>query len=339
MKTREITCEYQPYLSEAPVAPEQLHRQACSNDEATMAAWMHTWISNIKTNKENFGSFSDKGLGKLFGLYLHRPVIIAGSGPSLKFNVKDLKERNGIPLVSCLHNFHYFEDNEIDVDFYVSLDAGDLPIDEVSEGGNKTETEYWDLTKNRTLLAFIGTHPTLLKKWQGKIYFFNAPVPSDEYRQRSEEIEVFNTHVSNGGNVLGACLYITKVFFGAGAIIFTGADFSFGYDKKFHSWDSKYDAKMGRCLSTTDVFGNRVLTWQSYHNFKGWFDGICMKVPGVYFNCTEGGTLGAYPQGNLRDIRQMDLKDCISMYNMSDMVKEQAVNPSVVGDASRTILF
>jgi hypothetical protein len=339
MRTREITCDYQPYISQPPVTPDALHRQACSNDEVTMAAWMDKWLANIRANKKKFSNFSDHSLGKYFGVYLHRPVIIAGSGPSLKYNIDDLKDRKGIPLISCLHNFHYFEDRGIDVDFYVSLDAGHLPIEEVSEGGEKTEAEYWELTKGKKLLAFIGTHPELLEKWQGEVCFFNAPVPSQVYQDEVAKIEVFNTHVSNGGNVLGACLYISKAFLGAGAVIFTGADFSFGYDRKFHSWDSKYDAKMGACIPAVDVFGNKVLTWQSYQNFKGWFDSICIRVPGVWINCTEGGTLGAYRDGNISNIRQMDLKECVEMYSMSELLKEQATDPTNNGEAGKRVLF
>lgn len=327
MRTREIACDYSPYIMQLPVAKDSLYKKACTNDDATIKVWSDTWINNIRENKANFGDFKSKSLANLFGIYLHRPVIVAGSGPSLKYNIEELKDTKGIPIVSCLHNFHYFEDNGVVVDFYVSLDAGHLPIEEVSEGGSKTEEEYWALTKERTLLAYIGTNPELLKKWQGEVYFFNALIPDDEYRKKTDEIEKFNIWVSNGGNVLGACLYISKAFFGSGATIFVGADFSFGYDKKFHSWDSKYDKNMGMCIPVTDVFGNRVATWQSYNNFKAWFDWVCTRVPGVWINATEGGTLGAFPEGNIIDIRQMDLSKVKEMYSMSDKLKDHILDP------------
>lgn len=325
---REIACVYQPYITSAPQSPKEMHGQACSNDDVTIKRWKEEWLSNIQANKKHFGSFASVSLGNLFGKYLYRPIIVAGSGPSLKFNVKELKNRREIPLVSCLHNFHFFEDNGCPADYYVSLDAGAVTMDEVSEGGNRTEDEYWELTKDRTLLAFIGSHPDLLKRWKGKIYLFNAPVPDEDYKKRLSEIEVFNVWVGSGGNVLGACLYISKGVFGAGASIFVGADFSFGYDRKFHSWSSKYDADLGICVPAWDVFGTRVPTWQSYFNFKTWFDYISMQIPGVYINCTEGGCLGSYEYGNLHTIKQMDLRDCLDMYHMIDHIKEQTLNPA-----------
>lgn len=338
MRTREIVCEYQPYITELPVSPQQMHQQACSNDGITIERWRDIWLSNIRENKTNFGSFKDHSLGNLFGKHRYLPVISAGAGPSLKFNVGELKNKGAIPLVSCLHNFHFLEDHGVPADYYVSLDAGPVTIEEVAEGGTRSEEEYWELTKERTLLAFIGSHPDLLKKWRGKIYFFNAPVPDQKYQEALDKIEVFNVWIGNGGNVLGACLYISKAIFGAGANIYIGADFSFGYDHRFHSWDSKYDKNMGHCVKAVDVFGNPVLSWQSYINFREWFVYVSRQVPGVYINATEGGCLGSYPQGNLHTIKQMDLKAVLDMYNMLDHVKDQVMNPDQIGK-DKILLF
>lgn len=327
-RKREIVCEYQPYfVPQAFASAGDQHRQACSNDGVTIERWRDVWLSNIRANKAHFGSFKEHSLGNLFGKYRYQPMILAGAGPSLKFNVHELKKRGSIPLISCLHNFHFLEDNDVPADYYVSLDAGPVTIEEVTEGGGKSGDEYWEITKGRTLLAFIGTHPDLLKKWRGKIYLYNAPVPDDTYEKELDKIEVFNVWVGSGGNVLGACLYISKAIFGAGASIFVGADFSFGYDRRFHSWDSKYDKNMGHCVRAVDVFGNPVLSWQSYINFREWFVYVSRQVPGVYINATEGGCLGSYPEGNLHTIKQMDLKAAIDMFNMCDHLKDQILNP------------
>lgn len=339
VKKREIVLDYQPLIFQPPKPKGELYRQACSNDATTIEHWRETWLKNIRSNHENFGPFKDKSVGNLFGKHRGQPVIIAGSGPSLKFNGHELKNRGFIPLVSCLHNFHYFEDLGVEPDYYVSLDAGDVTVEEVSEGGTKTPEEYWDITEHRTLIAFTGSSPELLKKWRGPIYFFAAPIPDEKFQEEVDEIEPFHSNVSNGGNVLGACLYISKAYLAAGAIIFTGADFSFGYDRRFHAWDSKYDDKMGQCVPLTDIFGVKVPTWPTYSNFKGWFDWVTMHVPGIYINASEGGCLGSYPEGNLNSLRYMDLSQVIDMYNMSDKIKEQAINPSVGGIEGKKILF
>jgi hypothetical protein len=294
----------------------------------TVNHWAQIWLKNIKANKERFGSFKEHGMGKLWGSLAHKPCIVAGAGPSLKVNGALLKDRKGVTLISCLHNFHYFEDNDVPVDYYVTLDAGPVVMEEVSEGGTKTAEEYWERTKDKKLLAFIGTDPKLFDLWKGEVYFFNAPVPDPAYMAQLDSIESFGTYVSSGGNVLGACMYIAKGVMGANPIAFVGADFAFSYEKKFHAWDSKYDASLGYVIKAVDIYGNKVLTWQSYANFKNWFDWVAVKIPGIYINCTEGGTFGSYPDGNIMAVKQMELSQFIHMYNLHEELKKQCEDPA-----------
>lgn len=334
--TREIRLEFQPYFDLPPQRQGGLYGQACSNDAVTVQSWRPTWLKNVKANKAKFGSFAEHGVGKLFGAHRYSPVIVVGSGPSLKHNAPGLHARAGIPVVSCLHNFHYLEDLGAPADYYVTLDAGPVTVEEVSEGGSKSADEYWALTKERTLIAYIGTDPELLARWQGKVYFFNCPLPDERLMNELEEIERFRTFLSTGGNVLGAATYFSKGILGASALVFLGADFSFSYTEKFHGWDSKYDADIGQCIRLTDVFGNKVKTWQSYANFKAWFDWLAEHVPGVYINASEGGCFGSYPEGNIRSVRQMTLASALRMFQMSDEVREQCENPAT---EQRKILF
>lgn len=327
VRIKEIICDYQPYIDHPPVARASLYGQASSNDGATVNLWRDIWLKNAAANHATHGPFKGRGIGKLFGRFRNLPALVVGSGPSLKDNAKELLKNQGIPVISCLHNFHFLEDLGVKVDFYVSLDAGKVTIEEVGEGGDGKK-DYWALTKGRTLLAHIATDPGLLAKWQGEILFFNCPIPDPKLIEEMDAIEVFNTFVSTGGNVLGASLYIAKAILGCNPIALLGANFAFSYTDKFHGWDSKYDKDLGHYLRTTDVFGNCVKTWQSYANFKAWFDWVAESIPGLWINCTEGGTWGAYAGGNIRSVRQMDLKDFIGMYAMCEEVRDQCENPS-----------
>jgi hypothetical protein len=326
---REIELEYSPNIQRPPIPVKTLYQQACSSDEITVNTWRETWIRQVKENHAKFGPFKNNGVGKLFGKLKNQPCIIVGSGPSLKFNVDELKDTKGIPVISCLHNYQFLEDRGITPDYYVTLDAGPVTIEEVSEGGTKTSDEYFASTKNKKLIAFTGSHPDLISKWQGEVIWYMAPIPDQGIMDEFEKVEPFFTFVSSGGNVLGASMYIAKAIMGANPIVFVGADFSFGYDKKFHAWDSKYDANLGQVMYATDVFGNRVKTWQSYNNFKCWFENRCYSVPGIYINATEGGILGSYPEGNIEQIKQMALSDVIKMYSISDAVKPQCESPEI----------
>ena len=332
IKKAEILLSYNKLIERPPVSPQQLHGQACQNDAVTINAWHDIWVNNTKANFERFGGFREKGIGKLFGQFSHLPVVVAGSGPSLKQNAHLLKDRKKeMKVVSCLHNFHFFEDLDVDVDFYVTLDSGKIVIDEVSEGGTHDKDWYWERSKGKKLLAFVGTDPALFDKWQGEVYFFNCPISDKDMSDLADEHD-FHTYVGTGGNVLGASTYIAKAIFGGNPIIFIGADFSFAnynVDKPmFHGWESSYDADIGRTISMIDIYGNRVLSWPSYANFKAWFDYIVTVVPGIWINCTEGGTLGAYSEGVLQSCKPMDLADCLRMYEMYEEMRDQCENPS-----------
>jgi hypothetical protein len=336
LKTVEMDLEFMNQIPAAPRTAKDMYSQACSNDAVTVNAWADRWLSNIRANHTKYGPFRERSIGKLFGKFKHRPIIVAGSGPSLKNNIEDLKDPKGVPVISCLHNFHYMEDHGVPVDFYVTLDAGDITIEEISEGGSKSHEEYLEMTRGKTLLAFIGSPPKLLESWQGEVLFFNCPIPDHSVMEEVKKIEHFYTYVSTGGNVLGACTYIAKAILGCTPIAFVGADFCFSYTKQFHPWKSKYDGQIGEAMRGVDVFGNKVLTWQSYWNFKVWFDWLAGNVTGLYINCTEGGLLGAYPEGNIAQIQQMTLKQFLWMYSMHEMIRAQCENPCL---EEKTILF
>lgn len=327
MRKALISLNYQHLIYEAPVSAGTLYQNACANDKPTIEHWRHAWLGNTSANKQKFGSFADNSVASLYQKHQYMPIIIAGSGPSLKVNAHELKNRKGIPLVSCLHNFHYFEDLGLAPEYYVSLDAGDITVREVYTGGEKTPEEYWAMSKERTLICYVGTHPELLAKWQGKVIFFNAPVPDDSFMKQMDAIEPFTSYVSSGGNVLGACLYLAKAVMGGAQIIFVGADLSFGYDEKFYAWKDPFYDTPGNTMVAYDIYGIPVKTWPSYYGFKQYFDSVTMRVPGVWYNCTEGGILGSYREGNLANFKYMDLKDCLNTLNCNEGIKEQMTDP------------
>ncbi|HRZ15355.1 MAG TPA: DUF115 domain-containing protein [Candidatus Omnitrophota bacterium] len=318
LKTIEMDLQYQGIIAAPPIAQDQLYKQACSNDAITITSWRDIWLKQIKANLETYGDFKAKGIGQLAGKWAYKPGIAVGSGPSLKKNALLLKDRGDMLAVSCTHNFAFLEDIGVAPDFYLTLDAGPITISELTEGGKEKPEWYWERTKNHKLLAFIGTDPEFLKRWQGEIFFYNAPVPDQSYVEELEKIVTFNEYISTGGNALGSCVYAAKAILGANPIAFLGADFSFSYTSKFHSWDSQYDKMNKGVIWTLDVYGNKVHTWPSYHNFKLFMDYIAVRVPGQYYNCTEGGTLGAYLEGNIVQIRPMDFADFLKGYKLHE---------------------
>lgn len=324
--------ELQPYINQPPQPKESLMDRACAADGDTITSWGKQWLDQTLENCRNYDVMSHSAM-LVHGAQAGKPVIVAGSGPSLKRNIEVLAEkRGGICLVSALHNFAFLEDNSAPADYYITLDAGEITIPEVHEGGKKDPEHYWALTKGRTLIAALVTHPGLLEKWQGRILFYHTPVPDPDYLEKVKAVTPFNLFYNVGGNVLGAALYHAKAVLGAGVVVFIGADFAFGPDKKFHSWDSPYDDKFSGLMTATDIFGNRAYTWPSYYGFKCWFDYQCCggagNAPGLYINATEGGIFGAYPEGNIRQVQQMTLKDALNCFTMHTILPDMLADPA-----------
>jgi hypothetical protein len=336
--------QLQKTIDSLPVPAGNLWKQACSGDEVTNASWKEKWNHCLKENADKY-NFSELSCFQFYNREKYKPVIIAGAGPSIRYNVKYLSKtvftqmnlatgkdeevllggRGDIRIVSCLHNFAFFEDNGImsENDYYVNLDAGPITISEIYEGGKQKEEWYWEKTAERTLIATALSHPDLLKRWKGKIFFFKTG--STIVENYSEIVNPGKVPIfSVGGNVLGACLYFAKAILGAGPIIFIGADFCFSYDHKFHGWDSQYDSQFSGVIPAIDIYGNRVFTWPSYYNFKCFFDFISVGGMGknsqIFINSTEGGILGAYPEGNIRHILQIPLKEVLHTFTMNNQI-------------------
>ena len=318
----EMKLQYQQYCD--PIqAPQELYAQACSNDGITITSWKDQWMAQAKENEQEFESSKHTVMSES-GKYKNQPGIIAGSGPSLRKNFADLKDRRGISLTSCAHNFAFFTDKDVHPEYYVQLDAGHIIIPELSQGGKKPKDYYWDATKDYTLIASVVTNPQFVRKWKGKVLWYNTVVPDGDLYKQMFDLNPTDIYFQSGGNALGACFYMSRAVLGCTPTVLIGADFSFGYNQKFHPFDSPYDSKFSGVVPCTDVYGNRVATWPSYQNFAKWFEFQSMGGnggnPTFMINCTEGGILGATPHGNINTIKQMSLKALLFSYNMTMVV-------------------
>lgn len=313
---------YQPTISQIPFSPDELMQKSASNDKATILHWKDIWTQQYAANKVHFESFYHHSIGELVGKNLHKSAIVIGSGPSLKQSLDGLranaKMRHPITTISCLHNFGYLIDEGIEADYYLTLDAGSIVINDVFEGRKHAPEYYWEKTKEKTLLAYAATDPNLLQLWQGKILFFNTFIPDPQVSSVLDNIENFSHCISSGGNALGACMYVAKVVMGSQTIIYVGADYCFDYDNTFHSYKTHYD-DVGQFVLHPDVFGIPRKTWLSYLNFKFWLDRVSMVIPGVWVNASFG-CLGAYLGGNIPSFIYQPLDQWLVQYEMGECV-------------------
>jgi len=334
-RTIDMDLDYQPMIDFPPITPSEMYAQACTGDKVTVDTWRDTWIKNYQSTVDRFGDMAEISYGKLHGINRHKPAICLASGPSLSEALPALKTNqeldNPVLVISTLHNYAYLKDNGIKVDYYLSLDAGDVVIDDMTEfGTNEDKESYWASTEGETLLAYAASPLKLFDKWKGKVYLFNCLLPDLELRKKLEEIQPFSAFISTGGNAGGAIMYTAKAIFGSATIIFCGYDFCFAYDKKFHAVSTKYDSFKGQGMGTTirhpDVYGNLRHTWPSYMNFKFWMDWVTTQVPGQWISCSEG-LLGAYKEGNIRSIKYCTLTQALEQFRVADEVTVNEVGP------------
>lgn len=346
-----IDLQLQPYIMQLPQGMQQTASNYSAADSVTVQSWFHEWRKNKVYNLKHFDPLKNTLMedhGKLVG----KPIIIAGSGPSLQKNARELTKRNHVGLVSALHNAGYFDSIGVTADYYVNLDAGDITIYEAAEGDPEVYQEYkgfselnkiayldkinwWKKTKDKTLCTALHCNPELHRRWQGKILWFDTALQgmNEAVSVDAPEIKDMRLMVQSGGNTLGACHYIAKAILGASQIVFVGADLCFSNTKKFYAWDSPSDDKFSGLMPAVDIYGIRRWTWRSYWGFKNWFEHVACgghnQVPGTYVNCTEGGILGAYPEGNIVQIRQRTLKEFLGEHNMykllPDIIKDKKV--------------
>jgi hypothetical protein len=209
----------------------------------------------------------------------------------------------------------------------------------MAQGGKQSEDYYWEASKDYTLVTAMHCNPKLHKKWKGKILWYDTALHgmNEALEKECPGIKDLGIYFQTGGNTLGACHYMAKAVLGASPIIFVGADFSFSHEKKFHPFDTPYDKQFAGVVPAFDVFGYKVATWPSYFGFKAWFEHVAMggqgNTPGTYINCTEGGILGAYADGNIMQIAQRRLKDVITEYTLHTEL------PRLVADKSRVVVL
>jgi len=332
----EMVLRLSPYIDGIPNGKESAWKAATNCDELTIKSWEKQWVDQTAANSKNYDFVKNSAFNAHMACY-GKPVILMGAGPSLKKNWKELVGdgdksigRKDLKIVAGVHNFPFCEDRNLMTsdDYYIVLDAGDITIREMSEGGSHDPDWYWDRTKDRTLIAYHGTHPGFIAKWKGPVLWYTTPYASLALAvEISKYVDISKTPGFNvGGNVMGAAMYFARAVLGCSIPVFIGMDLCFSYDHKFHAWDSQYDAKFSGVMPWIDIYGNRVWTWGSYFGFKNWFDYMACGGSGnnahLWINATEGGIMGAYHEGNIRQIIQIDLKTVLHMFNMSNLLPE-----------------
>jgi hypothetical protein len=270
-----------------------LGSQVTNNTEQIMVPH---WVPNIKKNIEYFGDRIKENSLKLLKCKYDGSVFLVGAGPSLKQNIEELKTKKGIKIV-CSHALKFCLDNGLIPDYVVVVDA-------------KTDViKHLDVkVKGLKLICDIGVNHEALKKWHedgNSIYWFRMST----FPQVDEIVDSlidFKYEVTAGGSVMSFATVISQGM-GFKKVFFIGVDLTsmiYADGSVMGNEDSK------DFLDTCDIHGIHAVTWVQFYIYKHFIEKFTKLFKDIeWFNAAGQGILGAYVQGNVSWIKQINLNE------------------------------
>lgn len=318
---------YQALIEAPPQPMEILAHQASGPDGLTCTAFGQLWTDNLLENSKSYDFLQNSAMLEHMK-FMYYPAVVIAAGPSLKKNVHLLKEHNDVVRCSCLHCFAYLMDQGVKVNYWLAIDAQPEMATVIYDGGKKPRAEYQEMMKDQVLICNTCINPKVLSEWKGKVLFFNTMANVPEYQKAAEEKCKDLVTFNQGGSVTGACLYMARAILGCGPIAFVGLDLAYSKAGMYYPWNDEmtHQSKIPNATAMTDIYGDRVITDGSWLSFKSWIEftacGGSIGAKHNFYNCTEGGILGAHPQGNLRKLMPMDLKQFLDMVDATRHMPE-----------------
>ena len=228
------------YLEQpSPANPEVTARQY---NRKLYDHWISTWLKNAALNYASFpfaqadrcqncgktvpGAAYINGVQQLM-LTEHGPCVIAGAGPSLDRNLKDLLKCDPIPPVFCsISNLRPFLAHGIKPAYVMAYDAGHGLARYIIDPPGMVEK-----TADLHLIAATTTSPELLAMWRGRITWFNCYDDSggDYFWFLTHALPIFFPNVGtlpNTGCVLTAQMMMAA-HLGYKPLLLVGADLSY----------------------------------------------------------------------------------------------------------------
>ena len=185
------------------------------------------WHRNVNTTAKNYPDMTiNNGLSEFADTLRHKSVILIGAGPSLKKNVKLLKDTK-ITTVAMLHALPYLEKMGVTPQYVVHSDAISLDSEFITKS-----------SKDITMLANVIVAPRVLQKWKGGVRFFGGIGASQLGQRINAKIEP-DTRIVPMGCSMGAAIYLFDKIFNAENFIFVGNDLAYDKKQNTHCWDGK----------------------------------------------------------------------------------------------------
>lgn len=203
---------YQEEIEQFSILTIELTKMKRSN-LATYSQFSLDWIRNISKNIKYISKFP--GVSFLADVLEGRPVIIVGSGPSLKYDLETIKElRNNVTIIAAGTSTQALMKANISPDLIVSIDGG-IP--------NLRAFESLDIDDIPMVFGSF-LQPDILSDKSKRLAYaiMDLDVVTPHLLPEDESGIQFKSNYS----VTGLCIQLA-VFMGSSTIVFTGQDLSF----------------------------------------------------------------------------------------------------------------
>ena len=230
------------------------------------------------------------GILKFEHLFPHIPAVIVGVGPSLDKHIPLLsKYRKNYIMVAVDAALPILIKHNIYPDFVGMVD----PTPKQADNFNNIDT-----TKFYTVLPPI-VHPSVFRKLDPlHVLLFNVKDPQSPIMEQIPYHTGQKGALPAGVLTSGTC-FAFAVIMGCDPVLFVGHDLSWPTpDKVYAQGVSKQKENFQKgakfrsnCLLFPDIYGNLVLTHNTFLNFWAWMRDFCKDAAVRVINCSEAGIL------------------------------------------------
>lgn len=296
--------------------------------------FLYQWAKNIMMN------YKHKAIPvmKFINRFEDIPVIIVSAGPSLNYNMHQLKKvRDKAVIIAAGSAIKILDSNGIVPHFRMAADGGE------------NEGKIFDgIDTDSAALIFADTlYHKILEQYQGtKIRMALTPGSLDQYVFKALYDELFP--IKSGFSISNVALDLALKL-GSKKVILMGQDLSYTegslYAKGSWKQDDTIDFEEDRYIKTTNTLGETVYTDRPFLGIRDLFEDLIRANPGpVYINATERGlnitgtvnkSFDKVMEEDLRESRNIDglVSDLVRGNEMDDSIWRQKIEELDFSDA------
>jgi hypothetical protein len=274
-------------------AAVQLHKPLLEELKKTFQTQLRDLAANLLTHFQNgrmyfenvmrnFHYQRDADIGRLFGKFLGKPMVIVSAGPSLDRNVRELQGMEGRCLILA-----------VDTALRPLLEAGIVPHAVIIADPQEMNAMHivGAMPKCSFLIAEQSVHFSALASSSRRFLFGLGLFPDPLFAR----FGISRTKLNVWGSVATAALDFACQI-GASPVILAGQDFAFSWNRKYASHtifgDTPVDLSSWTGMLANDIWNRSIPTTENLVAYRDFFvRRMKAESPVRFINASEGGIL------------------------------------------------